>query len=146
MNGEETAVTEPLQRDGNVTLTATPEPFSFSSSLQRSSETVRPGKKRLLQNKISLSIRTHGSFCPQLAAFWPFSLRLCTLLRLGEPTEAMRLPQLNTCHPPRRRLGGERGLLFMPHSSAFSVFCENKQSKCMSLNLLFSVDILYFLR
>ena len=97
-------------RDVNVTLTAvaaTLEPvvffsvlFFFIQSLQRSSTPVRPGNKRSPPAAVlSTSVRTHGSFSPAVSG-------LGTLLRLGVPTEAMRLPQLNTCYPPRHRLLG----------------------------------------
>lgn len=95
---------------GNVTLTtatATLDPFSSASSssfFNVSTQTTTSSRKtvRLLPKLLAVSVRTHwgGRLCPQLAVLRPSSSGVGALLRTGEPTEAMRLPQLNTCHPP----------------------------------------------
>lgn len=93
-------------------IAATLEPFASLSRLQRSTKTLRPGLLRLLQKRFyrcpfilwfSISLWRSGCFPLSLP------LRPGSLLKLGEPTEPMRLPQLNTCHPPRHRLGKGEG-------------------------------------
>lgn len=95
---------------------------------------------------LSLSIRTHESFYPQFAAFCfhPAGFfRVGTLLRLWEPTGAMRLPPLNTCHPPLLRTDlGERewGLLvrLIRAAPAHLLFYERKLILTLVWNYFFT--------
>lgn len=137
--------------DGNVTLaaaTATLEPFAVLSRVFNGPPASSHEQyfKYMFVCFLSLSIRNHESFYPQFAAFCFHSagfFRVGTLLRLWEPTGAMRLPPLNTCHPPLLRTDlGERewGLLvrLIRAAPAHLLFYERKLILTLVWNYFFT--------
>lgn len=84
----------------DVTLTATPEPsaFLFLGPPEKPSQARNRKKTPLKTSTVGVPSYSLEFLSPHSRVSAGF-LRLSTLLKLGEPTEAMRLPQLSTCHP-----------------------------------------------
>lgn len=91
--------------------------------------TARPGKKPQktpLKRSIVVARSYSLEFLSPHSCVTAGFLRLSTLLKLGEPTEAMRLPQLSTCHPPLLDTRSQRG----GESSCSAVFNKLHRFQC----------------
>lgn len=136
-----------LGKRGSFTPAASLETLAFSSplaALQRSTKTSRPGRKLPRRWFVVM-----GAYSRELlSVFAAFCLRINAPIRLQEPTEAMRLPQMNTCYSaPHRLCWRERGgeALFL-HSTdilrSFRSFMKAKKSHFAPLRWYIQLHVL----